>query len=303
MIAAFLAILAWLAVGMENLSIWFPFSLLCISSYIVVEMNNKNTLLRKRSRMMSATFLFLETMNMQFIADPKVSSVILCMTMFMFISSSLCQVFDAVGSVFYAFFFVGVAGIIFPNSLFFVPIVFFLTIRPLYVMSARTVSAAILGLIFPYWLGAIYVVLTEDMSAIISRIDSLFPMRIFLDYTCVTLGMVASFALILISFLIAMVDFLTNAFKDKIRVRLIYYFFIVLSLAFVAAIAVMPTFVNYLLPLFTLAASPVIAHYFTLNTSKVTNYIFMVWIVLVLMLTLFPICLTSLYNTVLMECL
>ena len=62
-VSAVISILIWFAAGLISRKLWIPLLLTGFSTYLIAEMNTRNTLLRIRSRMMSCVFLWLATMQ------------------------------------------------------------------------------------------------------------------------------------------------------------------------------------------------------------------------------------------------
>lgn len=61
-VTATLAALVWVAVGFIMDNIWAQFAFTIISTLLMVELNNRNSLMRTYSRMVSCSFLVLITM-------------------------------------------------------------------------------------------------------------------------------------------------------------------------------------------------------------------------------------------------
>ena len=61
-ITATLATLVWVAVGLLVSNIWVEFAFTAMSTLLMVELNNRNALMRTYSRMVSCSFLALMTM-------------------------------------------------------------------------------------------------------------------------------------------------------------------------------------------------------------------------------------------------
>ena len=62
-ITATLATLVWVAVGLLVSNIWVEFAFTAMSTLLMVELNNRNALMRTYSRMVSCSFLALLTMT------------------------------------------------------------------------------------------------------------------------------------------------------------------------------------------------------------------------------------------------
>lgn len=296
-------LLVWIAAGLISRNLWLPFSLLALSVYVMAEINNRNALLRVRSRMVSCSFLMLTSMNILLLQDWKISLTMMCFVAFLFLILYICQDSGAVGIMFNAFIFIGVASIFWAPMLMLVPVLLLLCFRPLYGMSGRTFSAAILGVLVPYWLGSLYLIYIGDYGPLLDHITSLADTSYLFHYERVTIGMVVSYAMVVISMLIGMVHFISNSYRDKIRVRILFRLLMFLSLIFTALIAVAPTMSDRLMPMLVVTVSPLIAHFFTFTNSRLSNYTFIAWLVIAVSITILSLCLTSSYNMVLSECL
>lgn len=295
--------LVWLAAGLISQNHWISFVLLAFSTYFMVEINNRNALLRVRSRMVSSAFVMLQLMGVTTLLDWKATAVVLCMVIFLFLMFTTCQVPDSAQTVFSAFVFIGIASMFWVQVLYLVPLMIILMARPLYALTIRTLSASLLGLLLPYWLGSTYLLYIQEYQPALLHLSQLADFSCLFDYSKVTLGMVLNYVVLVVSFIVGMVHFIANTYKDKIRVRLLFRTLMVLSGVIVAVIAVTPQYYGYLMPVLVTAVSPLVAHLFTFTNTRVSNYCFLVWILLVITLTVFSLCLTSSYNMVLSECL
>ncbi|MCQ2220721.1 MAG: hypothetical protein MJZ12_04970 [Prevotella sp.] len=302
-ISSIYGILVWIAAGLIGSNLWLPFSLVALSVYLMAELNNRNTLLRVRSRMVSCSFVFLSAMNLLSISNWRVALVMFCFVSFIFLIFHTCQDDMALGAAFSAFIFIGIASLAWVNILFFVPVLLFLMFRPLYGMSLRVLSASVLGLIIPYWISSLYIIYMEGYGMAETHIMTLTDFSWLFKYEGVTLGMTVNFAFLVVSGLLGAIHFMHNSYKDKIRVRLLFTILIIASTLLIVFISVAPPLGEYLIPILTVTTSPLIAHFFTFTNSRASNYTFIVWIVLAIAITVFSLCLTSSYNMVLSECL
>ncbi len=62
-ITALVTLLVWMLPAITDGMQWLGFALTCVSAYLIMELNNRNALLRVRSRLMSVTFLVLMLAN------------------------------------------------------------------------------------------------------------------------------------------------------------------------------------------------------------------------------------------------
>jgi hypothetical protein len=77
-VTATLAALVWVAVGFLVANIWVQFAFTILSTLLMVELNNHNSLMRTYSRMVSCSFLVFITMTSLPTPSFKASIVTMC---------------------------------------------------------------------------------------------------------------------------------------------------------------------------------------------------------------------------------
>lgn len=102
-ITATLATLVWVAVGLLVSNIWVEFAFTAMSTLLMVELNNRNALMRTYSRMVSCSFLALMTMAGLPHLSLKSSIVTMCFIAFYLIIWNCYQDKRSTGWTFYAF--------------------------------------------------------------------------------------------------------------------------------------------------------------------------------------------------------
>ncbi len=113
-ITATLAALVWVAVGFIECNIWLNFAFTIISTLLMVELNNRNSLMRTYSRMVSCSFLVLVTMTCLPTPSYKANIVSMCFIAFyLIIWNSYQDVNGSAGWTFYAFSCIGLASMVF----------------------------------------------------------------------------------------------------------------------------------------------------------------------------------------------
>lgn len=302
-LAAVYGALVWLGAGLLVQQLWAPFVMMFLATYVMAELNNRNALLRIRSRMVSFSFIFLSMMNVVALADWRVALVQMCFALSLFVIFMTCQNDHAVGAMYTSFMCLGVASIAWVHILYLAPVLILLTLRPLFAFSFKTFSAAILGLLTPYWVVLAYLVYIGDLQSLVDHFIKLADFSPLLHYEYVTIGTLVVFSILVILMLTGIVHFLRKAYNDKIRVRVLFRVLMILALVLTALISVVPYYANYLIALLEVVVAPLIAHFIVFTRTKVTNWAFIIGFVMIIAVMLFEICLTSLYNTALGVCL
>ena len=120
-VTAVYSIMIWLAGGLIANQLYLHFLLFGLSAYLMVELNNSNSLIRIYSRMVSCSFMALTLMSAFLFDSTDVWVVQFCVVATYLILFKCYQNKRSQGLVFYAFFFIGIASIFFIQILYFVP--------------------------------------------------------------------------------------------------------------------------------------------------------------------------------------
>lgn len=270
------AVLVFLASGLVAENLWFEFVCLAASTYLMVEFNNVNALLRVYSRMVSCAFLVLTCAANYLFTSPSAALVQTCFAAFYLIVFKAYQDRTASGSTFYAYLFIGVASTMFVQILFFVPLLWILHATNVLAMSWRNFWASVLGLIAPYWFVGAYHVYMGQPEVFVQHFTDLAVFTPLLQYEQLNHNHIATFFfLVLVSF-IGIVHYLRSSRNDKIRNRMIYEMVIVVDLFTIAAIVLQPQHADNLLPILIINTAALIAHFITLTRTAATNIVFCV---------------------------
>ena len=288
-VSAIISILIWFAAGLVSRKLWIPLLLTGFSTYLIAEMNTRNTLLRIRSRMMSCVFLWLATMQAT-IAVRWQTTIIqtltgLCIYLLLFCYKDKKEV----PSIFCIALIISIGSIIWTPFLYFLPIVIFLLCVPLYAISFKAVSAIVMGIILPYWTLIPYFVYKENTDWIKLHIAPLHDASVLFDYSSVKVGHLVCYAILIILMLIGWIHFVRTAYKDKIKTRNLYDVIITLSIFFALIIPIAPAYADYTLTMLAVVVSPLAAHYFSLTNTKLTNIVFIITLIIIAMVSIMAI--------------
>lgn len=265
----------WLQSGVLANQWWLQLSCFALSVYLMVELTNFNALLRVRSRMVSSTFIALNcTMTFLFgsltgglVQLFAITSLLLLLTTY--------QAPQALGRLFYAFVMLGLASILFVHILFFVPLLWLLMATQLQSFSWRGLLATLIGLATPYWFFSLWFIYQRDFTPLANHFCELASFTA-LPSGYAVLGWQQWLPYVLLTALTVtgIVHFWRNSIEEKIRIRLLYAFFTWMTLVSLVFVALQPQHYDPLMRLATITASPLIAHFLTLTSSKVTNIAF-----------------------------
>ena len=288
-VSAIICILIWLAAGLVSRKLWVPLLLTGFSTYLIAEMNNRNALLRIRSRMMSCVFLWLATMQATITTSWQTITIQALMELCTFLLLFCYRDKTEVPSIFCIALIISVGSIIWAPFLYFLPVIFILLCTPLYAMSFKAVSAIIMGLILPHWALIPYFVYKENVDWLKGHYKLLYDGSVFFDYSSTTVGHIVCYAILLILMLIGWIHFVRTAYKDKLKTRNLYDVIIALSVFFAVITPLVPPYADYTLAMLTIAISPLAAHYFSLTSTKVTNIVFITTMAIVAIVSIMAI--------------
>ncbi len=288
-VTATLAALAWVAVGLLLSNIWVPFAFTIISTFLMVELNNRNSLMRTYSRMVSCSFLVLVTMAGLPSMELKSSIVTMCFIAFYLIVWNTYQDKQSAGLTFYAFCCIGLASLVFVQIGYVLPVLWVLMAVFTLSLSVRTFFASLLGLIAPYWFSAGYYFYTDNLPALIKHFTDFIDFRTLFDYSAVTDHQLINLGFITLLTVISSIHFIRTSYADKIRTRMIYESLIMMSAACILFIVLQPQHIHEVGGILVVSASPLIAHFITFTKGKVSNITFITMLVLAVLILAFNI--------------
>ena len=287
-IAVVYAICVWaivMFVGSLSVFSWPQAVCYIASTYMMVEINNSNALLRVRSRMVATTFLFLSCMyvsGFHSLIDNLgqvgfIATILLLFTTY--------QEKDSSGKTYYAFLFLAASSLLYAEYLYYVPLLWILMISRLQSFSWRTFIASILGVITPYWFVSLWLFYIWDFTPLTRHLSDLDTFIFPADYLAVTTEQWLVFVFIIIISIAGIIHFWKYSYEDKIHIRQLFGFFIAINLLTLLFIAIQPHLYNALIRIAIISASPIAAHFLTLTSSKLSNIAFFVILTLCILIT------------------
>jgi len=258
---------------------------LVVSTLLMIMLNDRNALLRISSRMVSCFFLIMTSAASFLLTSWQggVASVMLIACLLSIFSTY--QDRHAQGRLFYAFAFIGIASVFFPQIVLFVPALWL----AMYAMqSARlsTLAASLLGLVAPYWFLVAYCFLTGRQGELLPHFSSMVDVGHVLDYKSLTWEKIATVAYVMLLSVVGIVHFLRTSYKDSLHVRHLYETIIFLDVAVMLALVLLPRLFDELLRMLIIFTSPLIAHFVALTNTRWTNVAFFVIMLASLAVTL-----------------
>ncbi|RRD01899.1 hypothetical protein [Prevotella sp. OH937_COT-195] len=261
----------WLVSGLVQRQLWLPAACFAITAFLLVELNNANSLIRIYSRTVSSAFMVMMCSSVYLLPSLKGGVIDVCAVSFYILFLHSFQNNDASGRVFYAFFFVGLASVLFVQMLFYVPLLLVMLSTNMTAMGWRTLSASFLGLLLPYWFVAGYYALVGDFTIFTEHFLSIAEFGSVADLSGINAYQFATFAFVVTCSIIGIVHFLRNSNMDKIRTRMIFEMFITMNIATILFIILQPIHFDILIRIAIINTSPLIAHFVSLTHTRLTN--------------------------------
>ena len=272
-------------INIENM--WIHLILLAVSTLLMMEFNNANALIRIYSRMVSCSFLALSVIDSTFLSSIKGGAFQLFFILFLLFLFRAYQDKKAHGYIYYAFLSLSISSLCFVQVLFIVPFLWVLLFTNVLAGSIKNLSASILGLLTPYWLALGYSLYSNNIDPLFNHFSVLSQF----EEPC-NMALLSNNSLLILSFLsllslTGIIHFLRNSFLDKIKTRMIYEALIALNIIIFVFIVLQPQHYSYLIRLFIITVSPLIAHFVALTRTKITNIAFIVFSLITLIITIY----------------
>ena len=272
--------------GLFSHNLWGQFACFVVSTYLMVELNNSNALIRIYSRMMSCSYILLVCMSPFLFHSTSTMLLSIC-TIATFIALFITyQDKQSMGWTFYGFTSLGIASVIDVRMLYFAPVLWVAMVFYLRSMTLRTFLTSIFGLLCPYWFLSLYLIYTDDFTPAIEHFSQLARFGRVADITGLPLNMLLSTGLTFILGVTGIVHYVRNRINDKTRTRMLFNTFILVDIASMVFIILRPQLYMPLLTMMIITTSPLIAHFIALTDTRITNWSFMAIVLAVLSLTL-----------------
>lgn len=247
------------------------FILYSVIGYFLIELNNTFAIIRMRASVQTAVYFLLiavcPTLHLLYAGNLAAAAFLIAL-FFLFKSYQQPR---PTGYLFHAFTFIGIGSLLFPQLLFFVPVLW-IGARNFQSLSIKSFFASVIGWSVPYWflLGCSYFYgQMELFYRPFRELAEFAPVRFeFQPWELATLGY------LLMLFLASSIHCLIAGYEDKIRTRSYLNFLIFLSFSIFVYIALQPVQGINLLPILFIGISILTGHLFVLTGSRSSNLFF-----------------------------
>ena len=273
----------WLPQQMFSVRCLLGLILCLLTTFVVMETNAQQHIIRIRTRMMSCVWLVLAA-SLSFmhpLGEPIVAAAFLCVSYLLLFRSYQRHRPQAI--VFHAFLMLGIGSFCAPIMLAMaIPYFLYLAIF-LRSLTRRAFWAGILGIIVPYWCYAVWCFVTGNLQSFLDRLTEM------AQYENPTLEAITSMpfvwqvsaAVIILLSIVSIIHYLRTNYDDKIRVRMILYIYLSQTILLIAFLLLQPAHYQTTMALLVASASPLIAHYFSLTGSWFSTFFFFLSLMLI----------------------
>ena len=280
------AIVVWLMCGLLSDHLWLQFACFVISSYLMVELNNSNALIRIYSRMVSCSFIMMACMS-TFLLKSASAMLLSIFAVMSFITAFLTyQDKSSMGRTFYSFLSLGLATLLEVRLLYFAPVMWIAMFFYLRSMNIRIFISSLFGLVCPYWFVSLYLIYTNDFTLAVSHFSRLVKFGHIADFSHIPVSALVSIYFVTTLSVTGIIHYLRNRINDKTRTRMLYNTFILFNLATIVFLILQPQLYMPLLTILIVTGSPLIAHFIALTHTWITNMSFKVIVITALALTI-----------------
>lgn len=282
-------VLSMAVLGTDH-NLWPSILMFVVSVYLMVELNNRNALMRQYSRMVSCSYIAIMMLFPMLLFGWQVMAVQLCFIATLSLLFATYQKRSALGHKYWAYLFVGIAAMIWPPMLYLVPVLWISEAAFLMSFSMKSFFASILGLLTPLWILLPYIIYAGLYEEVLNLCLRLAPGHELIeafslpenlladDIFSHAIPLLSSLSLLFVVLVTGIVHCLRNIYLDKIQVRMLYNsFLLIVIVAFVGMLAAgILNFSDreswhYLLAIVIVCVSPLLAHYITFTNTRITN--------------------------------
>src|SRR5574344_44971 len=284
-IVACYAAAIWLTGGLISHGWWLQFACFALSTYLMLELNNSNALIRIYSRMVSCSYLALCSAACFLFSSLTGGIASFFMIAAIYLLFRTYQNRSAMGLSFYGFLCISIASIHSPVMLFYIPFFWIMMAINLRSLNIRTFGATILGLLLPYWFVSVWLFYHQQMEWFESHFSSLITFSFHGTYQSIPASIWIYIMFITVIALIGIIHYLNNSYQDKIRIRLLFESFVTLDIVTFVFLILQPQHYDMLLRIIIANTAPLIGHFIALTHTRFTNISFYLLIITTLILT------------------
>lgn len=252
---------------------WFNSALAILTVVLTVyslgELNTSQVLLRLNSRAVSIVFaaLILTATSLHTFSPGQVAMFVLLLSYFPLFTAY--QTGNSAGLTYVACLYLGISTLVVPQTIWLAP-VYVLSLYILRSINAQSVSAAVLGLVTPFWI-------TGGLAFCAGRMDGfrrLTAQMLEFDlsgYARLATGEIIVICLVALVFTMGVADFYMRIYLDKTRTRCIFNLVALHGFSYMILLLIHPAGYRDLMPAIIMNASVMGGHYVGNDPTPLSN--------------------------------
>ncbi len=282
-VVACLCLLLW-GLSLDSWTDGISMLVTILTAYVLIEWNTAFSLIRRRTAFHVSLYIFLATMCFFLHPFQGIVAVPLLFLMMLYALFRGYEAHQSSGDTFNAFFFLGLGSLLFPQQLFFIPLLYIgmVMFRSL---SARSFFAGIIGVSVPYWFLFGHAFYHDQMELFYEPLRELVHFQA-IDYSSLTLEQGLNGGVITLLSLVSMVNYLHVSYQDKVRTRIFLSFLVSMKMGIYLLALLQPQHFNVLLSMQLILCSVLMGHCFTITRNRFTGIFFIVsFVILIALMT------------------
>lgn len=264
----------WIFIGFIDHTAIIPLLCLFFSTYLMLELNNTNALIRIYSRMASCSFLVLTTVAINELTMLPSAIITLCTLGFYTCAFRCYQDEQSQGWIFYAFLCIGLSSLVWVQILYFVPLLWLLIAKNMLALKLKPFISSLFALTLPYIFAFPYTLYIGEPQFLLNHFVALGQFDTFFDYEQMSIPQIITGIFLLLCSLIGSVHYIRQKRNDSIRTRLLYGCFISINSFALIFLILQPQHYACLVGIIIASISPLLGHFFALTRTAVTNFTF-----------------------------
>jgi hypothetical protein len=256
--------------------------LCAFTTYICMETNGVQRIIRIRTRMMACVWLVLASCLafMHPLEAPAISAA--CLSLSYYLLFRCYQLYDSTAWIFHSFLFLGIGSLFTAVMLPMGLLYYIYLIGFLRSLTWRGFWAGVLGLAVPYLGWGAWYFLMDRTDNILDFIISHFVWHPVSWEALASLSLcwMVSMGIVILLSLVGVFHYLQTKYNDKIRVRMVLYIYTVQTILLILYLFLQPQEFQNIMALLLVSACPLIAHYFSLTRSWLSNAFFILSLLL-----------------------
>lgn len=237
---------------------------------IMAMINSTYSLTRIYSRTISSSYLMLILTALTIVIDRDAMALSVSFSLFLLIYFNCYQEHRAPGTLFYSSLILGLGSLLFIQVLYLLPLFWLIMINNLMSRSFRNIIASLLGAVLPYWFWLGWTTLHGDTTTVTTHLSSLIEFE-RIDISLLNNHLLPVLAFITFVTLICMVHYVRTMHQEKIKTRMIYNAFCIITITLYAMLFLQPQHESKLLAFIFISIAPIVGHTVTFSTGRWAN--------------------------------